>query len=230
MEDELMVLPTGSAHLRSSQVYVMAAMCLAAGLSIGYLIRGPQWLGSSTHASAPSALPTSPAKSITGGHPPTLQDMKLMADKQAAPLLEKLKSDPDNSALLIQAGAIYHGSHQFKEASAFYDKAVQIEPKNVALRNKLASSLYRSGDTDAAIAQLNQALKYDPKDANLLFNLGMIKLQGKADGKGALAAWQQLLKSNPQMSADRRAEVQKLMADVLTTMGNQYRAEGVRKQ
>jgi cytochrome c-type biogenesis protein CcmH/NrfG len=156
--------------------------------------------------------------------------MKRMADKQAAPLLEKLMSDPNNSALMIQVGAIYHTSHQFKEASTFYEKAVQIEPRNLALRNKLASSLYRSGDADGAIAQLNKALSYDPKDANSLFNLGMIKLQGKGDGKGALAAWQQLLKSNPQMSADRKAEVQKLMADVLTTMGNQHGTEGARKQ
>jgi len=28
-----------------------------------------------------------------------------------------------------------------------------------------------------------------------------------------VAAWQQLLKSNPQLSADRKATVQKLMAD-----------------
>jgi cytochrome c-type biogenesis protein CcmH/NrfG len=67
---------------------------------------------------------------------------------------------------------------------------------------------------DGAIGQLEQALRNDPKDANSLFNLGIIKWQGKQDGKGALAAWQELLKSNPQLSADRKAEVQKLMADV----------------
>jgi cytochrome c-type biogenesis protein CcmH/NrfG len=156
--------------------------------------------------------------------------MKQAADKQAAPLLDKLKGEPNSSALLAQVGAIYHGSHQFKEASAYYGKAVQIDPTNVALRNKLASSLYRSGDVDGAIGQLNQALSYAPKDANSLFNLGMIRLQGKGDGKGAVAAWQQLLKSNPQLSEDRKADVQKLMANVLTTMGNQHGTEGARKQ
>ena len=230
MEDQLIAPPTASACLRSSQVYVMAAMCLAAGLAVGYLLRGSQSLGPSAQVPATASLPSSSAKPIGGGHAPTLEDMKQVADKQATPLLEKLRSDPNNSALLIQVGAIYHSSHQFKEASSCYDKAVKIEPGNVSLRNKLASSLYRSGDADGAIAQLNQALSYDPKDANSLFNLGMIKLQGKGDGKGAVAAWQQLLKSNPQMSADRRAEVQKLMADVLTTMGNQQRTEGARKQ
>jgi cytochrome c-type biogenesis protein CcmH/NrfG len=160
------------------------------------------------------------------GHMPGLEAMKQMADKQAEPVLEKLKSDPNNGALLVQAGGIYHTSHQFKEAAVFYGKAMQADPRNVAVRTKLAASLYRAGDVDGAIAQLNQALKIDPKDANSLFDLGMIKLQGKQDGKGALAAWQQLLKSNPQLSADRKATVQKLMANVLTTMGEQRRIEG----
>jgi cytochrome c-type biogenesis protein CcmH/NrfG len=44
----------------------------------------------------------------------------------------------------------------------------------------------------------------------------MIKWQGKQDSKGALAAWQQLLKSNPQLSPDRKATVQKMMAEVQT--------------
>jgi cytochrome c-type biogenesis protein CcmH/NrfG len=82
---------------------------------------------------------------------------------------------------------------------------------------------------DGAIAELNRALRYDPRDANTLFDLGVIRLQGKGDAKGALAAWQQLLKSNPQLSAERKATVQKLMADVLTTVGNQDRPEGARK-
>ena len=162
------------------------------------------------------------------GHMPTLEEMKQMADKQAAPLLEKLKSDPNNAALLMQVGAIYYTTHRFTEASAYYNKAVQIEPKNVAFRVKLATSLYGNGDVNGAIAQLNQALSYDPKDANALFDLGMIRLQGKQDGKGAVAAWQQLLKSNPQLSAGRKTTVQKLMADVMTTLGDQRGVEGAR--
>ncbi len=89
-----------------------------------------------------------------------------------------------------------------------------MDPKNVATRTEMASCLYYSGDVDGAISQLQQSLSNDPKDANSLFNLGMIMWQGKKDSKGAMAAWQQLLKSNPQLSADRKATVQKLMADV----------------
>ncbi|MGA7400238.1 MAG: tetratricopeptide repeat protein, partial [Candidatus Sulfotelmatobacter sp.] len=76
------------------------------------------------------------------------------------------------------------------------------------------SCLYYNGDVDGALRQLQQSLHYDPKDANSLFNLGVIKWQGKQDAKGALTAWQELLKTNPQLSADRKAAVEKLMADV----------------
>jgi cytochrome c-type biogenesis protein CcmH/NrfG len=156
--------------------------------------------------------------------------MKQVADRQAGPLLENLKTDPKNVALLVQAGDVYYRSHQFEGATTYYDRAVKADPKNVALRTKLASSLYHGGDVDGAIAELNRALRYDPKDANSLFNLGTIRLQGKGDGKGALAAWQRLLKSNPQLSPDRKAAVQKLMADVMTSMGTQRGVEGARKQ
>jgi cytochrome c-type biogenesis protein CcmH/NrfG len=226
MANEISTASTASPSLPVVQVYGMAVICLAAGLAIGYL-----FLGSQSHAiltqPVATAAPSSPHVGAMGsGHMPGLEAMKQMADKQAEPVLEKLKSDPNNGALLVQAGGIYHTSHQFKEAAVFYGKAMQADPRNVAVRTKLAASLYRAGDVDGAIAQLNQALKIDPKDANSLFDIGMIKLQGKQDGKGALAAWQQLLKSNPQLSADRKATVQKLMANVLTTMGEQRRIEG----
>ncbi len=149
-----------------------------------------------------------------GGQMPTLEQMKQMADAKAAPLLEKLKTDPSNTDLLTKVGDLYQGTHQFKEAAVYYDKALQIDAKNVPIRTQLASCLYYQGDIDGAISQLQQALRYDPKDANSLFNLGIMKLQGKKDTKGALAAWQLLLNSNPQLSADRKARVQKLIADI----------------
>jgi cytochrome c-type biogenesis protein CcmH/NrfG len=148
-----------------------------------------------------------------GGKMPSLEEMKQMAEKKAEPLLEKLKSDPNNKDLLVQVGNIYEATHRFKDAATFYGRALQVDPKNVVLRTQMASCLYYDGDVDGAITQLQQSLQDSPKDANSLFNLGMIKWRGKKDSKGAVAAWQQLLKLNPQLSPDRKAQVQKLMAD-----------------
>lgn len=212
-------------RMHSTRLYPMAAFCLLMGLAIGFLMRESQLSVLSPQAAA-SAVARSAPGAKAPGHAPTLDDMKEMADRKAAPLLERLKADPNDGALLVQVGAIYHGSHQFKQAADFYAQAVKADPKNVATRTKLASSLYRSGDIDGALEQLNKALTYDPKDANALFDLGMIRLQGKGDNKGALAAWQRLLKSNPQLSEDKKATVLKLMADVMTMMGDQNGRRG----
>jgi cytochrome c-type biogenesis protein CcmH/NrfG len=212
MANEPTTQPTAGLAWQAKQVYAMAVICLVVGLAIGYLFRGSQSPAAPAQPAA-NARPAAPAGGI-GGHMPSLEEMKKMADTKAAPLLEKLKGDSNNSDLLIQVGNIYKATHQFKEAATYYDKALQVDPKNVAIRTEMASTLYYNGDVDGAISQLQQALRYDPKDANSLFNLGMIKWQGKQDSKGAVAAWQQLLKSNPKLSAERKAQVQKLMADV----------------
>ena len=143
---------------------------------------------------------------------PSLDDMKHMADKKAEPLLAQLKKDPNNSQLLNQIGTLYKATHQFKEAAGYFQKAIEVDPKNVAARTDLASCLFYEGDADGAIQQLQQSLTYDPKDVNSLFNLGMIRLQAKNDPSGAVTAWQQLLKLNPTLTEDKKAAVQKLIA------------------
>jgi cytochrome c-type biogenesis protein CcmH/NrfG len=211
MGNEPTTQPSAGPAWPTKQVYAMAVVCLVVGLAIGYLFRGSQSPAVPAQLAA-NAQPAAPAGRM-GRHIPSLVEMKQMADKKAAPLLERLKSDPNNDGLLIQVGNIYKSTHQFKDAIVYYNKALQVDPKNVAIRTEMASCLYYSGDVDEAISQLQQSLHYDPKDANSLFNLGMMKWRGKQDSKGALAAWQELLRSNPQLSADRKATVQKLIAD-----------------
>jgi len=197
--------------LPAKQVYGIATICLLVGLLVGYYLLGshatPSILQTATPANAPNAL-----AAYDGGHPKlTLEQMKQMADVQSSSLLEKSKSDPKNAALLIQIAEIYQASHQFKDAAGYFEKALKIDPKNVPARTELASCLYYSDDTDGALTQLNQALNYNPKDVNALFNLGMIKYRGKKDAAGAIAAWQQLLKANPNL--DRKPIVEQLIAE-----------------
>ena len=211
MPNESLEPKSTAAEWRAAQVYTMAAVCLIVGLAIGYLFRGSQ-------PQAPaSPSPSAAAKSSAPGaiqKMPSLEQMKHMADTKAQPLFEKLKGDPNNSDLLFQVGNIYKATHQFKEAIEYYQKASQNDPKNMAIRTELASCKYYTGDVEGAITELQQSLKLNPKDANSLFNLGMIKWQGKQDASGALAAWQQLLKSNPELSAERKTAVEKLIAEV----------------
>lgn len=189
----------------------MAGICLLIGVTLGYLFRGSE----SRPAQTSQATQTATASDAPAGaqpQMPSLEDMKHMADKQAEPLLAKLKSDPKNSALLNQIGMLYKAAHQFKDAEGYFQKAIDADPKNVPARTDLATCLFYEGDADGAISQLQKSLTYDPKDANSLFNLGMIRLQAKNDPAGAVTAWQQLLKLNPKLADDKKSAVEKLIA------------------
>jgi cytochrome c-type biogenesis protein CcmH/NrfG len=211
--------PSTSARIgwQAKQVYVLAAICLILGVTLGYLVRGsaaPQVPPTPAATAMPIAAPdkASPAGET---HPRlSLEQMKHMADKQAEPLLAKLQKNPNDAALLIQVGNIYRSTHQFKEATDYYGKSLQVDPTNVRIRTEMASCLYYTGEVDKALQQLQLALQTDPKDPNSLFNLGLIKWREKKDPGGALSAWQQLLKSNPKLDPGKKSQVQKLMAEV----------------
>jgi cytochrome c-type biogenesis protein CcmH/NrfG len=202
---------------QSAQVYVMAAICLLIGVALGYLYRGSA--SGSVPTSRTAQIPAPAAGAPEGTHPqmPSLENMKQMADKQAEPLLAKLKTDPNNSSLLNQIGTLYKATHQFKEAAGYFQRAIDADPKNVAARTDLATCLFYQGDADGAIQQLQKSLSFNPKDANSLFNLGMIRMQAKNDRRGAVTAWQQLLKLNPRLPDEKKAAVQKLIAQAETT-------------
>ncbi len=190
------------------QLLVTCAVCLAMGFLAGYLLRGSapspiQALPMAAAATAPSPAP--PGEAPEQSQPaqqtphtmPTLDDLKRMADKKAAPLLAKLKSDEKNPQLENQVGLIYENAHQFKQAAGYFEKSLQYDPKNIAVRADYASCLYYTGDVDGALAQLNQSLAYDPKHAGTLMNIGIIKWKGKNDIAGAVAAWEKVLQYHP---------------------------------
>jgi cytochrome c-type biogenesis protein CcmH/NrfG len=193
---------------RPWQAYVMAAICLAVGLLVGYLVRGSAPVTTDASAQPVSTAATAPHQPQ---QMPSLDDMKRMADKKAEPLLEKLKTDPNNAELLNQVGTVYRMTHQFQTAASYYQKSLDVNPKNVGPRTDLASCLYYQGDVDGAIAQLEKALTYDPKHAGTLLNLGMIRWKGKSDAPGAVAAWDKLLKYHPDF--ENKAAVEKLIAE-----------------
>lgn len=194
--------------LQASRVYQLGLAALVVGLALGYFVIGTRKAPASGRASVP-AMTAKPGV-LPDGHPPlTMEQMKAMADMKAAPLLEKLKSDPKNVKLLEQVAGLYGSTHQFKDAASYYDKSLQIDPKNVGTRTELASVLYYGGDVDGALRELEKSLKYRPDDINALFNLGMIKFKGKDDPSGAIVTWQQLLKAHPDL--DRKATVEQMI-------------------
>ena len=69
----------------------------------------------------------------------------------------------------------------------------------------------------AAKLPLAPTAKFQPPHAQTLFNMGIVKWQGKKDGKGAIQIWEKLLASNP--SYPDRPKVQQLLDQVKRETG-----------
>ncbi len=120
-----------------------------------------------------------------------------MEDKQAAPLIEKLKADPTNTVLLANIGNIYYDTQQDPTAIDYYRRALKVEPANAGVRTDMATAYWYTGDADTAIAEFQKSLSHEPNKANTLFNLGIVEWQGKMDIDKAVATWRKLLDTSP---------------------------------
>ena len=184
----------------SVQAYTLAVVCLLIGIAGGWFVRGSKapTASAQAEASVPAGMDSGAASQMsTAGQTPTPAEMQQMADRQAAPLLEKLKSDPNNSGLLSSIGNVYYDAQQFPTAIEYYEKALKSQPGNADVRTDMATAYWYTGNADAAIAEFNKALAYQPNKANALFNLGIVQWQGKMDIDRAVATWQKLLATNP---------------------------------
>jgi len=187
----------------SAQAYILAVICLLVGIAGGWFVRGSQHSAPGVQAAqtTPMGMAIGTGSQETPMGTPTADQLRLMADQQAKPLLAQLKSDSNNPELLSNIGNIYYDTHEYPTAIEYYQRALKLQPSNTGVRTDLATALWYTGDIDGAIGEFNKSLSYEPNKPNTLFNLGIVKWQGKMDIDGAVAAWQKLLDKNPNYEA-----------------------------
>src|ERR1700723_1065141 len=97
---------------------VLAAACLMAGIAGGWLMR--EWKSPAIAASTPAPAPKAPAPPASN-----LARVKAMADAEAAPMLVRLKADPNNPELLTSVGNLYYDAQQYPAAVDYYAGALR---------------------------------------------------------------------------------------------------------
>ena len=198
-------------HWTVKQAIVLAAICLMAGIAGGWSIRAMQ----APAATGPANVSTVPAPAATAANEaqaPNPARLKEMADTQAAPLLDKLNADPNNSDLLTSIGNVYYDAQQYQTAVDYYGRVLKVKPADAAVRTDMGTAYWYMGNADTAIVEFNKALSYVPNNPNTLFNLGLVKWKGKMDTAGAIADWEKLLAANP--SYEGKDEVQQMLTEV----------------
>ncbi len=166
---------------------VIAVACLVLGLAVGYVVFG----GRSPAAPVGAPLTQDPA-------PAAGSQRVALFDEQAAQALRNiLARDPRNVQANTQLGNLFYDAGRYTEAIGPYQKAFEIDSRNANLSTDLGTALWYAGRTDEAIAQLDRSLAIEPNHPQTLFNMGIVKRDGKKDLAGAVQAWERLLASNP---------------------------------
>ena len=184
------------------QIYMPSVLCLLLGIGAWYLAHSLSQTTSDIrlmerpgeHASAETVTPN---------------QLKQMADKQAAPLMARLQKSPDDPLLLAEIGKIYYQTSQFPMAAKYYEDSVRVKP-DAGVLVKLGGAYHFDRDYDKAIDAWNRALRLDPNNPDALFNIGLVEWQVQGNRKEAIDAWQKLLKTNP--NHPKRAQVEELLA------------------
>ncbi len=190
----------------------LMAICLLAGIAGGWAIRGTRH-PAKTEMAKDASIPVAATPSAnSASHAPSPDQLKTMADNQAAPLIAKLNADPKNTDLLTSIGNLDYDAQHYPVAANYYGRVLSVKPSDAAVRTDMATAFWYAGDADKAIAEFNTALKYAPSNPNTLFNLGLVKWKGKHDSAGAIADWKKLLATNPDYAS--RDQVEKMLSDV----------------
>ncbi len=193
------------------QAIILAVICFVLGSAIGYFGHAPVTpkVATAVPAEVSQPNPVSEAK-VAPALPEKVspEQLKAASVKAAGSVLEKLKSDPKNFKLLVQAGEMYYHHGSFAEAGSYYNRALAVQD-DVALRNRYASALFYAGDADGALKQYEKVLSKQPKNDIALFNQGMILYKAKNDRTGAVDSWKKLLAAFP--NHPQRDQVQKMI-------------------
>jgi len=127
---------------------------------------------------------------------------------QIKTLKEIVKKDSKNLPAWVELGNLYFDTDQPKEAIEAYSRYLAVKPDNPDVRTDMGIMYRKQGQFDRAIEEFRKAAQSDPKHVNSRYNVGLVLLHDKQDIKGAIKAWEEYLKVDPNSEKAQRIKAQ----------------------
>jgi cytochrome c-type biogenesis protein CcmH/NrfG len=144
--------------------------------------------------------------------PPARNSVEVASQIQT--LKEIVKKDPKNLPAWVELGNLYFDSDRPKEAIEAYSRYLAAKPDNPDVRTDMGIMYRKLGQPDRALEEFRKAAQSDPKHANSRYDIGVVLLHDKHDIKGAVTAWEDYLKVDPNSERAQRirAQIEKMKA------------------
>ena len=165
-----------------------------------------------TEKTAVVQKPQMPPSGAPAPAPPGIDSIEAASKIQT--LKEIIKKDQKNLAAWVELGNLYFDTNQPKEAIEAYSQYLVSKPDNPDVRTDMGIMFRSLGQFDRAIEEFRKAAQSDPKHANSRYNIGLVLLHDKQDIKGAVKAWEEYLKVDPNSERAQRirAQIEKMKA------------------
>jgi cytochrome c-type biogenesis protein CcmH/NrfG len=133
-----------------------------------------------------------PVRAATAATAPAPATTPVLDERELQTWRDILKNDPKNVRAATEVANRLYDAGRYADALPYYEQAYALEPADVSLSTDLATTLWYAG-------------RIDPTHPQTLFNLGIVRRDGKQDLKGAVEAWERLVTASPSSPEGQRA-------------------------
>jgi cytochrome c-type biogenesis protein CcmH/NrfG len=198
--------------MKRETVILYVVIALVAGF-VGGAIVGILWMTKRTEKGATAQKPQMappgsfmPGPAVQGPTPPARESVEVASQIQT--LKEIVKKDPKNLPAWVELGNLYFDTDQPKEAIEAYSRYLAVKPDNADVRTDMGIMYRKLGQFDKALEEFRKAAQSDPKHVKSRYNIGLVLLHDKGDIKGAVKAWEDYLKVDPNSEGAQRLRAQ----------------------
>lgn len=135
---------------------------------------------------------SSPAD-VSGNSKPLSENTKIMTQAME----DEVSRNPADVEAWIRLGNAYFDNDQHEKSIRAYQKALAIKPDNPDVLTDMGVMYRLSGQPHKALESFSKAMSVNPKHEVSRLNKGIVLLHDLKDEKGAVQAWEELLKINP---------------------------------
>lgn len=132
------------------------------------------------------------------------QQQSGMTNEQARAILsleQEVAANPSNVDAWTQLGHVYFDTNNPSKAIRAYEKSLELRPNDPNVMTDLGVMYRRSGQPDKALEIFDKVISIDPSHEQSRFNKGIVLRYDMNDREGAIKAWEELLKLNPNAQA-----------------------------
>ena len=202
--------------MKKETVILYVAIALVVGF-IGGATVGILWM---TKGTEKTAMVQKPQMALPGAPAPAapVRDT-IEAASQVQTLKEIVKKDPKNLPAWVELGNLYFDTDQPKEAIEAYGHYLAVKPDNPDVRTDMGIMYRKLGQFDRALEEFRKAARSDPKHVNSRYNIGLVLLHDKQDMQGAIKAWEEYLRVDPNSEKSQRirAQIEKMKSMPVST-------------